>query len=173
MILRVREPGRRNHQFLIAIERTNHDTKVDAPLLALTGAQHETGELLVEGVGAMELTPTESGGLRRMDVREAGAIARSLARFPLQAAFRYNRRPGDTPKLQLEWTQFPDSRVLSAVAERATITTLINVEGKSLTEVTLRVRNHALTAHCPLILAVSLRALRRGSIQRRSTITPP
>ena len=91
----------------------------------------------------MELTPTESGGLRRMDVREAGAIARSLARFPLQAAFRYNRREADAPKLQLEWTQFPDSSVLSAVAERATITTLTNIEGKSLTEVTLRVRNHA------------------------------
>ena len=91
----------------------------------------------------MELTPKESGGLRRMDVREVGAIARSLSRFPLQAAFRFNRRPGDAPKLQLEWTQFPDSSVLSAVAERATITTLTNIEGKSLTEVTLRVRNHA------------------------------
>ena len=143
LILRVREPARRNHQFLIAIERANRENKVDAPLLAFAGAQHETGELLVEGVGSMELTPTESGGLRRMDVREVGAIARSLARFPLQAAFRYNRRPGDTPKLQLEWTQFPDARVLSAVAERATITTLMNVEGRSLTEVTLRVRNHA------------------------------
>jgi hypothetical protein len=143
LILRVREPARRNHQFLIALERANRENKVDAPLLQLNGAQHETGELLVEGIGAMELTPTESGGLRRMDVREVGAIARSLARFPLQAAFRYNRRPGDAPKLQLEWTQFPDSQVLSAVAERATITTLMNVEGKSLTEVTLRVRNHA------------------------------
>src|ERR1700704_3589654 len=91
----------------------------------------------------MELTPAESGGLRRMDVREVGAIAKSLARFPLQAAFRYNRRQGDIPKLQLEWTQFPDSAVLSAIAERATITTLTNVEGKSLTEVTLRIRNHA------------------------------
>jgi hypothetical protein len=143
LILRVREPGKRSHQFLIAIERTNKETRVDAPLLSFSGAQHETGELLVEGVGSMELTPTESGGLRRMDVRETGAIARSLARFPLQAAFRYNRRAGDAPKLQLEWTQFPDSSVLSAVAERATITTLMNVEGKSLTEVTLRVRNHA------------------------------
>src|SRR5713226_6392020 len=143
LILRVREPAKRNHQFLIAIERTNKETTVDAPLLSFSGAQHETGELLVEGVGSMELTPTESGGLRRMDVRETGAIARSLARFPLQAAFRYNRRTGDTPKLQLEWKQFPDSAVLSAVAERATITTLMNVEGRSLTEVTLRVRNHA------------------------------
>src|SRR5260370_37271901 len=87
--------------------------------------------------------PTGGGGLRRLDVREVGAIATALERFPLQAAFRYNRRAGDTPKLQLEWTQFPDSSVLSAVAERATITTLTNIEGKSLTEVTLRVRNHA------------------------------
>src|SRR5262245_28956566 len=143
LILRVREPGRRNHQFLVAIERTNRDTKAEAPVLAFSGTQHETGELLVEGIGSMELTPTESGGLRRMDVREVGAVARSLARFPLQAAFRYNRRPGDTPKLELSWTQFPDTSVLSAIAERATITTLTNIEGKSLTEVTLRVRNHA------------------------------
>jgi hypothetical protein len=143
LVLRVREPLRRNHQFLIAIERANRETKAEAPLLSFAGAQRETGELLVEGVGAMELTPTESGSLRRMDVREAGAIARSLARFPLQAAFRYNRRETDIPKLQLQWTLFPDSSVLSAVAERATITTLTNIEGKSLTEVTLRVRNHA------------------------------
>jgi hypothetical protein len=143
LILRVREPASRNHQFLVAMERSNRETKVDAPFLAMEGAQRETGEVLVEGVGAMELTPKESGGLRRMDVREAGAVAKSLARFPLQAAFRYNRRQGDTPRLQLEWTQFPDSQVLSAVAEHATVTTLTNVEGKSLTEVILRVRNHA------------------------------
>lgn len=91
----------------------------------------------------MELVAKESGGLRRMDVREAAAITRSLAHFPLQAAFRYNRRATDTPKLNLEWTQFPDASILSAVAERATVTTLTTVEGKSLTEVTLRVRNHA------------------------------
>jgi hypothetical protein len=33
--------------------------------------------------------------------------------------------------------------VLSAVAERATVTTLANVEGRTLTEISLRVRNHA------------------------------
>jgi hypothetical protein len=143
LVLNVREPARRNHQFLVALERANKETKVEAPVLALTGAQRETGELLVEGLGSMELTPTESGGLRRMDVHEVGAVARSLSRSPLQAAFRYNRRAGDAPRLQLEWTQFPDSSVLSAVVERATITTLTNIEGKTLTEVTLRVRNHS------------------------------
>jgi len=143
LTLRVHDPARRNHQFLIALERTNRETKVDAPLLAFTGAQRETGEVLVEGVGALEMLATESGGLRRMDVREAGAITRSLSHFPLQAAFRYNRRATDAPKLQLEWRQFSDADVLSAVAERATVTTLTNVEGRSLTEISLRVRNHA------------------------------
>jgi Carboxypeptidase regulatory-like domain len=143
LIIKVREPSRRAHQFLIAFERASREDKLDAPFLTFAGAQGETGEVLVEGVGTMELTATEGGGLRRIDVREAGPIARSLARFPLQAAFRYHRRAGDTPSLKLEWNRFPDGTVLSAIAERATITTLLNVEGKSLTEVTLKVRNHA------------------------------
>ncbi|HEX7333918.1 MAG TPA: carboxypeptidase-like regulatory domain-containing protein [Pyrinomonadaceae bacterium] len=143
LTLRVHDPARRTHQFLIAIERSNRETKVDAPLLAFTGAQRETGEVLVEGAGAMELIATEAGGLRRMDLREASAITRSLSHFPLQAAFRFNRRAADAPKLQLEWRQFSDADVLSAVAERATVTTLANVEGRTLTEISLRVRNHA------------------------------
>src|SRR5690349_7557480 len=143
LTLQVHDPAKRNHQFLIAIERPNRETKAEPPLFAFEGAQRETGELLVEAVGAMELVATESGGLRRMDVREANAITRSLSHFPLQAAFRYNRRASDAPKLQLEWRQFADADVLSAVAERATVTTLMTVEGRSLTEVSLRVRNHA------------------------------
>ena len=143
LTLRVHDPAKRNHQFLIAIERTNQERKAEPPLFAFAGAQRETGELLVEGIGAMELKAKESGGLRRMDVREANAITRSLSHFPLQAAFRYNRRATDAPKLELEWQQFSDADVLSAVAERATVTTLTNVEGRSLTEVTLRIRNHS------------------------------
>ena len=143
LTLQVHDPAKRNHQFLIAIERPNREAKAEPPLFDFEGAQRETGELLVEAVGAMELVATESGGLRRMDVREANAITRSLSHFPLQAAFRYNRRASDAPKLQLEWRQFSDADVLSAVAERATVTTLMTVEGRSLTEVSLRVRNHA------------------------------
>jgi hypothetical protein len=143
LTLRVHDPGRRNHQFLIALERANRETNVEAPMIEFTGAQRETGELLVEGAGAMELKAKESGGLRRIDVREANAITRSLSHFPLQAAFRYNRKANEAPKLQLEWQQFQDADVLSAVAERATVTTLANVEGRTLTEISLRVRNHA------------------------------
>ena len=49
LTLKVFEPGKRSYQFLIAIERSNRESKVEAPLLAVTGAQRETGELLVEG----------------------------------------------------------------------------------------------------------------------------
>ena len=143
LTLRVHDPARRNHQFLIAIERNNRETQAEAPVLAFADAQRETGELLVEAANAMELKATESGGLRRMDVRETGAITRSLSHFPLQAAFRYNHRASEAPRLQLEWQQFLDADVLSAVAERATVTTLTNIEGRTLTEVSLRVRNHA------------------------------
>jgi hypothetical protein len=143
LTLHVHDPARRNHQFLIELERNNRETKAEAPLLTFADAQRETGELLVEGDGAMELKATESGGLRRMDVREASPITRSLSHFPLQAAFRYNHRASGTPRLQLEWQQFLDADVLSAVAERATVTTLTNIEGRTLTEVSLRVRNHA------------------------------
>ena len=143
LTLRVHDPAKRNHQFLIAIERSEPQTKIEPPLLTFAGAQRETGELLVEGSGAMDLVATESGALRRMDVRETNAITRSLSHFPLQAAFRYNRRATDAMKLQLEWRQFSDADVLSAVADRATVTTLLTVEGRSLTEITLRVRNHA------------------------------
>ena len=143
LTLRVHDPAKRNHQFLIAIERANNETKAEPPIFSFAGAQRETGELLVEGIGAMDLVATESGSLRRMDVRETNAITRSLSHFPLQAAFRYNRRASELPKLQLEWRQFSDADVLAAVADRATITTLMTVEGRSLTEVTMRVRNHA------------------------------
>ena len=97
----------------------------------------------MEGTGAMELTATEGGGLKRMDLKEVNPYLRSLARFPLQAAFRYHRQPTEIPTLALEWTRFPDSTVLAAVAEHAVVTTLVTVEGRTLTEVKLTVKNQA------------------------------
>jgi len=92
--------------------------------------QRETGEVLVEGAGTMELTATEGGGLKRMDMKEINPYLRSLARFPLQVAFRYHRQPNEAPSLALAWVRFPDSAVLAAVAERAVITTLVTTEGQ-------------------------------------------
>jgi hypothetical protein len=133
----------RNHEFLISMERPLSDARADAPFLSFKDTQRETGETLVESTSTMELTASEGGGLKRMDLKEVNPYLRALARFPLQAAFRYHRQPAEIPTLALEWTRFPDSNVLAAVAEHAIVTTLVTVEGRTLTEVKLTVKNQA------------------------------
>ena len=143
LIVKVNAPGQRNHQFLISMERTISETKADAPFLSFKDAQRETGEVLVEGAGAIELTATEGDEVKRMDFKETNAYLRSLARFPLQAAFRYHKQPNGKPSLALAWTRFADSSVLAAIAEQAVVTTLVTTEGRSLTEVRLTIKNQA------------------------------
>ncbi|HKI26014.1 MAG TPA: carboxypeptidase-like regulatory domain-containing protein [Candidatus Sulfotelmatobacter sp.] len=143
LTLKVSAPGQRSHQFLISMERSINASKADAPFLSFKGAQRETGEVLVEGAGTMEITATEGGGLKRMDVKEASPYLRALAHFPPQAAFRYHKQSDETPTLALGWVRFPDSSVLAAVAESAVVTTLVTSEGKSLTEVKLTLKNQA------------------------------
>ncbi len=143
LTLKVTGPAQRSHQFLISMEKSITATKADAPFLSFKDAQRETGEVLVEGAGTIELTATESGGLKRMDFKEMNPYLRSLARFPMQAAFRYHKQPNEKPSLALEWTRFPDSSVLAAVAERAVVTTLVTTEGRSLTEIKLTIKNQA------------------------------
>ena len=141
LTIKLNAPAQRNHQFLITMEKTISVTKADVPFVSMKNSQRETGEVLVEGVGTMELTATEGGSLKRMDFKETNPYLRSLARSSLQAAFRYHRQPAENPILALEWTRFPDSSVLAAVAERAVVTTLVTIEGRSLTEVKLTVKN--------------------------------
>ena len=141
--LHVLNPGLRGHQFLISMERSISGTSADAPFVSFKGAQRETGEVLVEGAGTMEITATEGGGLKRTDVKEANPYLRVMAHFPPQAAFRYHRQSGETPTLALNWVRFPDGSVLAAVAESADVTTMVTSEGKSLTEVKLTLKNQA------------------------------
>ena len=143
LTLKVTGPAQRSHQFLISMEKSITATKADAPFLSFRDAQRETGEVLVEGAGTIELTAAESGGLKRMDFKEMNPYLRSLARFPMQAAFRFHKQPNEKPVLALEWTRFPDSSVLAAVAERAVVTTLVTTEGRSLTEIKLTIKNQA------------------------------
>jgi Carboxypeptidase regulatory-like domain len=143
LVLKVTGPAQRAYQFLISMEKSITTSQADAPFLSFESAQRETGEVLIEGAGTIELTAKEAGGLKRIDSKETNPYLRSLARFPMQAAFRYHKQPNETPSLALEWTRFPDSSVLSAVAERAVITTLVTTEGHSLTEVKLVIKNQA------------------------------
>ncbi len=122
LTLKVTGPALRSHQFLISMEKSITTSKAAAPFLSFKNAQRETGEILIEGAGTIELTATESGGLKRMDFKETNPYLRSLARFPMQAAFRYHKQPNENPSLAFEWTRFPDSSVLAAVAEHAVVT---------------------------------------------------
>jgi hypothetical protein len=143
--LTLREPERRRHQILLNLERAVADGSFETELAlpTLPAAQRETGEVALEGVGTLELDARESGSLRRMDVGETGGPLRALAREPLLAAFRYHRRPDEVPRLPVEVRRFPTAAVLAALAERGSVTTLVTNEGRSLTEVTLTVRNQA------------------------------
>jgi hypothetical protein len=143
LLLHVAGRGHSMHEFLISIERPLSDAKAAAPLIAFKNAQRETGEVLVEGQGTLELSAHESGGLKRLDIKEINPYLRALSRYSLEAAFRYHRQPDESPTLALDWTRFPDASVLAAVAERAVVTTLVTSEGKSLTEIKLTVKNQA------------------------------
>jgi hypothetical protein len=143
LLLHVAGRGHSMHEFLISMERPLSDAKAAAPLLAFKDAQRETGEVLVEGQGTIELAAHESGGLKRLDIKEINPYLRALSRYSLEAAFRYHRQPDESPTLALDWTRFPDASVLAAVAERAVVTTLVTSEGKSLTEIKLTVKNQA------------------------------
>ncbi|HKF23212.1 MAG TPA: carboxypeptidase-like regulatory domain-containing protein, partial [Candidatus Angelobacter sp.] len=144
LTVRLSATAPRSHQFLISMEKQLAGaTKVDVPFVGFSNTQRETGEVLVEGSGAMELTSKEGGGLKRMDLKEVSSYLRSLSHYPLQSAFRFHRQPSETPTLALDWVRFPDSSVLAAVAECAVVTTMVTSEGRSLTEVKLTVKNQA------------------------------
>ena len=143
LILKVTRTAQRSHQFLVLMERSIDTSKAQVPILSFKGAQRETGEMLVDSEGTMELVAKESGGLKRMDLKEVNPSLRSLARHSLQAAFRYHRQPTEAAGLALEWVRFPDTNVLAAVAQSAVVTTLVTSEGRSLTEVRLVVSNQA------------------------------
>jgi hypothetical protein len=143
--LMMREPARRRHQLLLNLERAAGDGsfRADLTMPTLPAAQRETGEVALEGVGTLELSAREAGSLRRIDVGETSAPLRALAREPVLAAFRYHRRPDETPSLAVEVKRFPNAAVLAALAERASVTTLVTTQGRTLTELALTVRNQA------------------------------
>ena len=94
LILKVNAPSQRNHQFLISLERSITDTKSGVPFLSFKNAQREIGEVLVEGTGTMELTATEGGSLKRMDVEGDELLS------PLARAFSTSSRISLSPPAQ-------------------------------------------------------------------------
>lgn len=135
---------RRRHQFLLNLERSGAGSfALDTGFPTVPAVQRETGEVAIEGIGTLEVTAKDVPGMRRIDVREVDAALASVARQSLLAAFRYQRTTTRGPALALNVTRYPDAAVLAAIAENATVTTLVTKEGRTLTEVSLTVRNRA------------------------------
>jgi hypothetical protein len=147
LTVKVRNATIRSHQFLISMEKAigaeSAGPKADIPFVAVKATQRETGEVLVEGSGSLELAAKESGALKRMDLKETSPYLRTLAHDSLTAAFRYHRQAAEAPGLALEWVRFPDSALPSAIAQSATVTTVVTTEGRSLTEIKLVVKNQS------------------------------
>jgi hypothetical protein len=139
------DPALRRHQFLLSLERAQSGGSftLNTGFPTLRGAQRETGEVAVEGAGTLDVTSPEAPGLHRIDVRELDPAITSVARDALMAAYRYQATNEEPPMLALAVHRYADAPVLSAVAERATATTLVTVEGRALTEITLWLRNRA------------------------------
>ena len=144
VVVRIERPLERRHQVLVSFERQASATgRIEIALPAVIGAERESGEVAVEASGTVELTLTESDVLRRMDVREASRALGSLAGQTVLAAMRYSRRGSTPATLSLDLTRFPDAPLITAVADRAVATTLLTVDGRTLTEVALTLRNRA------------------------------
>ena len=144
VVVRIERPLERRHQLLVSFERQAVATGlIEIALPAVIGAERESGEVAVEASGTVELTLTESDVLRRMDVREASRALGSLAGQTALAAMRYSRRGSTPATLSLDLTRFPDAPLITAVADRAVATTLLTVDGRTLTEVALTLRNRA------------------------------
>ncbi len=139
------EGAPRRSVFLLSLERPQVSRSFDMDLatVEVEGAHREAGEVAIEGASTLELLATESGTMRRLDVRETHTSLRALAHRPLLAAFRYHRRTGEGPKLVLGVRRFDDASVLAALAEDAQATTLVTGDGRMLTEIALTVRNQA------------------------------
>jgi Carboxypeptidase regulatory-like domain len=145
LVLTLNNPTLQRHQFLVALEQAHAggSLTLETSFPAVLSAERERGEVAVAGIGTLDLAAPERDGIRRVDVREIDPALAALARQPLAAAFRYRRTSATPPSLALEVRRFPDAPVLAAVAERATATTLVNSEGRALTEIVLRLQNRA------------------------------
>ena len=112
VVLFVRNAAQRRHQFLLNLERSHGggSLRLETGFPTLAAAQRDSGDVPVDGAGTPDLTSTEVPGLRRIDVREINPILASAARYPLLAAYRYQRGSSARAALTLDVLRLPMRR---------------------------------------------------------------
>jgi hypothetical protein len=145
LTLLLRDPSLRRSRVAISLERAHQGGSfaLETGVPSVPAAQRESGEIAVEGTGSIEVSGDDTPGLKRIDVRELDRSIISASDRSLLLGYRYQRTTTPLPALALNVTRFADAEVAAAIAERAVVTTLITSQGRTLTEVSLWIRNRA------------------------------
>lgn len=137
------EPEEKSARFVITGEtRLPRDGSIEIPLLALLGAERETGGVAVDVLGAGEIKDTKALNLDRTEASELGQTVLNR-QSPSLLAFRF--RPGaavSTRALKVDLTRYDQQAVLTANVEEARYRILLSLEGKTLIQARYAVRNN-------------------------------
>ncbi len=103
-------------------------------------AERETGSVAITTAASLKLTPkTATGSVRRVDESELSAADRSFITRPVLIAHRY---AGGEYELAVDVKRFDELPVLSAVADRTQLTTVLTEAGEMLTQASFMVKNN-------------------------------
>ncbi len=104
------------------------------------GVERETGSVALTTAASLKLTANSaSDSLRRVDEMELSASDRALITRSVLLAYQYEE-PGY--KLDVEVKRFDEANVLSAVADRTQLTTVLTEAGEMLTQASFMVKNN-------------------------------
>jgi type II secretory pathway pseudopilin PulG len=104
------------------------------------GVERENGSVALTTAASLQLkAKTVSDSLRRVDEADLAAADRALITRAVALAYQYS---GDHYDLAVEATRFEDLPVLSAVADRTQLTTVLTESGEMLTEASFMVKNN-------------------------------
>lgn len=137
-------PRAPTQRLLLTLDRPAAGRALDvaATAIGVREAGRERGDLAVEGVGTLAVTPAADHALRPIDARELPSTLRALAQWPVLAAWRYQRAPGEpAPRVVLGVVRFADAELAPAVVDFAHATTLVTADGRMLTGVEAQLSN--------------------------------
>jgi hypothetical protein len=105
-----------------------------------SGAERETGSVAITTATSLKLNPkTVTDSLQRVDEMELSAADRGLITRSVLLAYQYNQTKYH---LEVEVQRFDEVSVLSAVADRTQLTTVLTDAGEMLTQASFMVKNN-------------------------------
>jgi prepilin-type processing-associated H-X9-DG protein len=103
------------------------------------GVERETGSVAITTAASLKLTPVTTESLRRIDELELGSADRGLITRPVLLAYQYGQ---PEYKLEIEAKRYAEVGVLSAVADRTQLTSVLTDAGEMLTQASFMVKNN-------------------------------